>query len=361
MQACKSDTFVGKSRLNRKFLLSITILFPFLTGAYYGESYVRGKYRWDSILFEPATKEERVLNMALNIDQRIYMKASIEIQYGGGSFVTTFPEQPEFVNAGTRFEKDICIPEAAYEEEGLYIRYNAEFLMSYNIEDYAGLPFSFYLNRIRPRTLTYKDFPFSRERIDGTCAYFVEENDYHYEISKRYFEFDGSGFKEEYECDKSGAIPLWDMKFMQRDYLDYKTPINPKSAELRIYDYIDDFRIGTIFNPPGASRYLSIPLGVKKAKEYSYLCSKNPLKIKKDFRYETSGTVRNEDEWNETTTIYLPPNKGGETRKYNCEIVLDGVGEMNQDNFRHEFLVYRYSNYIGGKVNSDYYVSEVEV
>ena len=91
--------------------------------------------------------------------------------------------------------------------------------MSNNIDDYSGNNIAVWLSKIKPQTLSCKDFPFSRQKTDDVGAFYIEHNNYEYERYPKYYTFDGKGFKYDFECARNGAIPLWDMKFLQIGYL----------------------------------------------------------------------------------------------------------------------------------------------
>lgn len=356
----ETNSFTAKRHWKKKVLIPTLLVFPCLLGAYNGAYAVKGKYHWSSVLIEPAIKEAHYQKLVLNVDDNIMVNSYANVTYGGKKTRTTIVPPRTFVSKGNVYEKSIYIPEAINEKEELEISYDTLFAYSNNVNDYAGNLFSFTLKRVRPRLLTYKDFPFSRKDNDGTCAIYVEEKHYDYYVSERFYSFDGKGFSDEYECDRSGAIPLWNMQFIQTGYLGEFEPMNPKKAELRIYDYVDDFHLGYVFTDVNKQKHRSIPLGVETSPVgYSYLVSKNYLSTRTDLRYQTSEGKKGET-WFQTRTIYLPPNKDLSVRAYRCKIILEGVGEMRQDSFEHDFILYRYANYIGGKANSEYYVTEVD-
>jgi len=360
MQPVKENSVVSKKLIKKRWFLPLAF-FPFLLGSYNGAAYVKGMYHWDNILLEPATKEARYLKLGLTIDHHSYINSYAYVTYGGKTTYTNLVSGPRYANAGQRFEGNVYIPPAATDNEELEIKYDTLFAYSNNVEDYAGNAFCFTLKRVRPRLLTFKDLPFSRKSTDGTCAIFIEEKDYDYYISERFFTFDGKGFETDIECDRTGAIPLWNMRFIQTGYLGKFVPLDPVKAELRIFDYFDEFSIGTLFKDINKQYYRSIPLGVETSPSgFSYLVSQDYLSTRTDLRFQTA-EPRSGDAWFQTRNIYLPPNKESGGRAYRCKIILDGIGEMNQDSFEHEFMVYRYSNLIGGKINSEYYVTEVEV
>ncbi|MCQ2800113.1 MAG: hypothetical protein MJ228_05115 [Bacilli bacterium] len=359
MQSNEENSFRRKKGLSKRLVFSLVSSFPFLLGAYSGATYARDKYHWDNVLIEPATKEARYMKLALNIDRHLCINSYVDITYGGTTKHTSIVPAGTYVEKGYRYEQDVYIPAAANETEELKIKYDTVVALSYNVDDYITNPFSYTLKRVRPRLLTYKDLPFSRKNSDGTCAIYIEERNYDYYVTKKYYKFDGSGFVSDYIADRNGAIPLWMMRFVQTGYLGNIEPLNPKKAELRIYDYTEDFDVGYVFKDPDKRLYRSIPLGVETTlKGESYLVSKSYLSTRTDYRYQTTDSKVG-DTWLKTRTIYLPPNKEGVTRVYRCKIVLDGIGEMRQDSFEHEFTLFKPHDYIGGRPGSEYYVTEI--
>lgn len=168
------------------------------------------------------------------------------------------------------------------------------------------------------------------------------------------------GLEDEYETDSQGLLPLKDMRFNLINYDFSQSPMTMRKGEIRFYNYLDDFHIGTRKTNQFSIPYISAPLELIPNGNESYLRSKKGLYLKSDLRYQTNEYHKDSDGYEFTTQIYLPPVKGVAGRFYECEIVLEGVGDQNSDTLYHHFTVFRESNDVGSKINSRYYVTEVK-
>lgn len=166
--------------------------------------------------------------------------------------------------------------------------------------------------------------------------------------------------KDEYEVDSQGILPLKEMRFHKQEY-DYSlTPLTMMSGEVRFYNYLDDFHIGTRKVDEKNNPYITVPLKLIPDGRESYLRSKKLLYVKEDIRHETNEYHSEDQGYGMTYTIFLPPVRGMQARFYDCQIRLEGVGDQNADTLIHDFKVFRYSNDVGPKINSRYYVTEVK-
>lgn len=201
-----------------------------------------------------------------------------------------------------------------------------------------------------------KGSPFSNEKCFGGWydGDLVAGYDRHIEVHTK-------GLEDEYEVDSQGILPLKKMRFQKRLY-DYSyAPLTMKSGEIRFYNYLDDFHIGKRKVDENHKPFISVPLELLPDGNESYLRSKKFLYVKEDIRNQTSEYRSETDGYSMTTQIFLPPVKGMGGRFYDCQIRLEGVGDQNADTLIHDFTVFRYSNDVGSKINSRYYVTEVKV
>ena len=169
-----------------------------------------------------------------------------------------------------------------------------------------------------------------------------------------------NGLKEEYEVNSQGILPLKEIRFSKEAYDYSRSPLTMRNGEVRFYNYLDDFHIGTRKVDEKNNPYITVPLDLLPDGKESYLRSKKFLYIKEDIRYQTSKYHSEREGYSMTTQIFLPPVKGMNSRFYECQIRLEGVGDQNVDTFIHDFTVFRYSNDVGPKINSRYYVTEVK-
>ena len=215
----------------------------------------------------------------------------------------------------------------------------------------AEVPYGY----ISPKTFAGKDGSFTNDKAFG--GYYRGDLIAGY---PRYMTVYSKGLEDEYETDSQGLLPLRDMKFRVQNYDYSMTPMTMKKGEIRFYNYLDDFHFGTRktneFNVP----YISTPLELIPNGNESYLRSKKGLYVKGDLRYQTNDYHPDMDGYEFTTQIFLPPVKGIKGRFYECEIILEGVGDHNSDTLFHQFTVFRESNDVGAKINSRYYVTEVK-
>lgn len=215
----------------------------------------------------------------------------------------------------------------------------------------AEVPYGY----VYPTTFAGKDGEFTNEKTFG--GFYRGDLITGY---PRYVTVRSKGLEDEYETDSQGLLPLKDMRFNLINYDFSQSPMTMRKGEIRFYNYLDDFHIGTRktnqFNIP----YISAPLELIPNGNESYLRSKKGLYLKSDLRYQTNEYHKDSDGYEFTTQIYLPPVKGIAGRFYECEIVLEGVGDQNSDTLYHHFTVFRESNDVGSKINSRYYVTEVK-
>ena len=176
----------------------------------------------------------------------------------------------------------------------------------------------------------------------------------------RYVEVVAHGLKDEYEVDSQGILPLKEMRFTKREYDYSSSPLTMKNGEIRFYNYLDDFHIGTRKTDELSRPYISVPLQLLPDGDEAYLRSKKFLYVKEDIRNQTSEYRPEIEGYSMTKQIFLPPVKGMMGRFYECQIRLKGVGDQDADTFIHDFRVFRHSNDVGPKINSRYYVTEVE-
>ncbi|MBR3675481.1 MAG: hypothetical protein IKN69_04995 [Bacilli bacterium] len=215
----------------------------------------------------------------------------------------------------------------------------------------ANVPYGY----LYPTTFAGKDRSFENEKAFG--GVYKGELIVGYPC---YVTVNSNGLEDEYETDSQGLLPLKKMRFNVRNYDDSISPMTMRKGEVRFYNYLDDFHIGTRKKTPLNVPYISVPLELIPDGKESYLRSKKMLFLKSDLRYETNDYHSEADGYEFTTQIFLPPVKGVRGRFYECEIVLEGVGDQNSDTLYHPFTVFRASNDVGSKINSRYYVTEVK-
>ena len=209
---------------------------------------------------------------------------------------------------------------------------------------------------VSPKYIIDVNHPFSNH--DTFAGYY---SGYSYSGTERYATIRFSGLKNEYEVDSQGILPLEDMKFEIEGY-DYSlSALTMKKGELRFYNYLDDFDIGIRGIDEANEPFVSVPLELLPKGKQSYLRSKKFLYTKLDGRHQTNKYHSEREGYTFTTSVFLPPVKGTKARFYDCQLRLEGVGAMNADTIIHNFTAFRYSNEIGSKINSRFYVTEVKV
>lgn len=169
------------------------------------------------------------------------------------------------------------------------------------------------------------------------------------------------GLEDEYVLDSQGFLPLEDMHFFFEEFDHSWSPLTMKKGELRFYNYLDDFHIGSRKVDELKRPYIGVPLELVPEGKESYLRSKKFLYTKLDGRYQTNDYHPETQGYTYSTSVIMPPVKGTKARFYDCQIVLEGIGVMNTDMLKYSFTALRYSNEIGSKINSRYYVTEVKV
>lgn len=215
----------------------------------------------------------------------------------------------------------------------------------------ADVPYGY----VSPTTFSGKNKEFTNEKTFG--GYYNGDMILGY---PRYVKAFSKGLEDEYEADPQGLLPLRDMRFSIQNYDYSKSPMTMRKGELRFYNYLDDFHIGTKKKDQFNNPYISVPLELIPDGKESYLRSKKGLYLKSDLRYQTNEYHSDADGYEFTTQIFLPPVRGVWGRFYECEIILEGVGDQNSDTLYHRFTVFRESNDVGSKINSRYYVTEVK-
>ena len=214
----------------------------------------------------------------------------------------------------------------------------------------ANVPYGY----VSPTTFAGKDCPFINEKTFGGVykGNIIAGYPCHVAVYSQ-------GLEDEYETDSQGLLPLRKMRFNVRNYDDSVSPMTMRKGEVRFYNYLNDFHIGTRKKNELNIPYISVPLELIPDGKESYLRSKKMLFLKSDLRYETNDYRPESEGYEFTTQIFLPPVRGARGRFYECEIVLEGVGDQNSDTLYHRFNVFRESNDVGSKINSRYYVVEV--
>lgn len=356
-------------RIKKRYFVAALFIAAFSSSALIMPYKVANYIEMGDFCLEPFSGKDRIIQTTVKIkkDYRYDLIFSAVASHEGSSEKTTYSLNDQlptlygrgYYKAGTvlpytfNFKKE-WFSKGDNTELSLYLKFEDENRQS--ASDYELFLDTVAAGSITSTQINYKMFPFRRDKETTYASYFYGGGFF---SERRYYAFNGTGFKEEYSGDHLGIVPLNEMHFTPTYYSEFSDRLSMSRGELHILDHFEDFEIGKLVEDTAKNRkYLAIPLELVHEKTYSYLRAKDPLLVKSDLRRQINGGTKPQEGWYETKYIFLPPARGFQTQEYNFRIVMAGTGECNMDTFVHYFKVTRSANSYGSKYNSDFFVRE---
>ena len=215
---------------------------------------------------------------------------------------------------------------------------------------YYGLEF----DKLSPKTITLVEGQVT-PRNHPTSTIIRAENEY-YRAPYRIY---STNLPLEEVDPLDGIFPLGMSRLHQTDPYGNKKPVLSQKGYLIIKTEADSFEAGESYYFENR-RCVRFPIVLKQNgnKKESIIASTGRYAVSKDGRrFVDYGERQNGDL--ATSSIFFPPVKTGENRKYECVYLFENSGEALVDTLRYDFVVWRTKNEFGSCSSSAYCLEEI--